>query len=255
MTVLIAAAVGPIAPAAADGTAATLPQDQRRIAHRGIKKPPPPPPPPSEIANAAQPFAVRWNGLYVGASVGLGFATVSGTSSTLANNLADDFSSQGGFGGIYAGRTWQMDAVVFGFEVDATRGFGFGSQIADSLLDPSGRQMMRATPDFQSSLRLRVGYPLDRALLYVTGGAAVSNWNISESYPTLGAYDSISSWRLGWIVGAGIDYALTSQWSGRLEYRFSDFGTVQYFSGATPSLSYQERLYESYLGVGFGYRF
>ena len=37
---------------------------------------------------------------------------------------------------------------------------------------------------------------------------------------------SVSSTRAGWTVGGGVEYALSNQWSAKLEYLYADFGSV-----------------------------
>jgi outer membrane immunogenic protein len=38
-------------------------------------------------------------------------------------------------------------------------------------------------------------------------------------------FEGISSTRTGWTVGAGWEYGFTPNWSARLEYRYTDFGS------------------------------
>jgi outer membrane immunogenic protein len=67
------------------------------------------------------------------------------------------------------------------------------------------------------SIRGRLGYAADHALLYVTGGAAfLSN---ETSIPSTGITIGGDDTRVGWTVGAGFDYAFTNNWFTGLEYR------------------------------------
>ncbi len=65
---------------------------------------------------------------------------------------------------------------------------------------------------------------LDRALLYVTGGVAFANIKNTVYYV---GYDplTINGWRTGWVGGAGVEYAITNNWTVRAEglyYKFNE---------------------------------
>jgi hypothetical protein len=71
--------------------------------------------------------------------------------------------------------------------------------------------------------RARLGLALDWIMPYVTGGAALVNVSddlLVTAGGITGKFQSISGTTLGWTVGAGVDIALTSNWSARLEYLY-----------------------------------
>ena len=93
--------------------------------------------------------------------------------------------------------------------------------------------------------------PTDRVLLYVTGGLAVgevkSTAGVSTSSSTVlsfgtnpaptsaGALASSSSTQAGWTIGAGIEGAISGNWTAKLEYLYVDLGTVNNsFAGIAP---------------------
>ena len=71
---------------------------------------------------------------------------------------------------------------------------------------------------WDGSIRSRIGYAFDRALIYGTSGLAVGGFH-GELDP--GPDNSNTEW--GWTIGAGLDYAFTDRIFGRAEYRFTDF--------------------------------
>ncbi len=75
----------------------------------------------------------------------------------------------------------------------------------------------------QGTIRGRLGFALDRVLLYATGGAAFAG--VTNSYQSPFGYSSIGKSVAGWTIGGGLEYALTSNWSVRAEYRYTDFGS------------------------------
>ena len=90
------------------------------------------------------------------------------------------------------------------------------------------------------SIRGRLGYAADHALLYVTGGAAfVSN---ETSIPTTGISIGGDGTRVGWTVGAGLDYAFTNNWFTGLEYRYSQYQSKSFVISDTDPESWHRRL-------------
>lgn len=89
-------------------------------------------------------------------------------------------------------------------------------------------QSMRV--DWESALRLRAGYALSEpALAYVEAGPAFANVRYASSY--WDAADetenvSIQSVKLGFSLGAGVEYALTRNLSLKAEYVFTRFPSV-----------------------------
>lgn len=129
---------------------------------------------------------VNWSGLYVGVNAGYGWS---------ANT--DYLDPTGAFGGGQIGYNIQRGNIVFGLETDFQ-----GSGISDG----------GSSLDWFGSLRGRLGYAFDRALVYGTAGfgyGQVSNFGFSET-------------QTGWVVGAGVEYKLTPVWSAKAEYQYFD---------------------------------
>ena len=80
--------------------------------------------------------------------------------------------------------------------------------------------------DWQSSVRLRAGYALDRTLIYATGGIAFADdkETVTLSLDTYSQTQTLT----GWTIGGGVEYALTNGWIGRVEVRYTDFGKTNY---------------------------
>jgi len=79
------------------------------------------------------------------------------------------------------------------------------------------------------SLRARVGFSLNRVLLYATAGLAVANVGV-EAVAGPPLLESISDTQtpFGWTAGAGFQVALGDNWSVGAEYRYSDVGEVDH---------------------------
>jgi outer membrane immunogenic protein len=89
------------------------------------------------------------------------------------------------------------------------------------------------------TVRGRLGFLFAPSVLaYATGGLAYGQ---VESSTALGGFElpntgsssfasfgSISTWRAGWTVGGGLEWAFAHNWSAKAEYLYYDLGTVSY---------------------------
>ncbi len=177
-----------------------------------------------EVPSAIMAPAFSWTGFYVGAHVGYGSAQARYTdpSATLGNAT---LTVPGVFGGIQTGYNWQMNNFVFGVEADIS-GTGLNKTLAFAA--PFAGDTYRASVPYFGSLRARAGFAADRALFYVTGGLGVAQF--SERYfdqsanAGAGATFRSSTTRVGYTVGAGIEYAVTNNWTVKGEYLYYGFG-------------------------------
>lgn len=187
-----------------------------------------------------------WTGVYVGGQVGYEFGK---DSNSVA---AGSVSTSGVIGGAHIGYNYQFPGTAFvvGLEGDvegasakATTGFGVGSDYYREGI--------------QGSARGRIGYAVDRALFYATGGAAFGGLKNNYFNSTIpGAQDSLSRTRVGYTVGGGLEYAITNNWSVRAEYRYTNFGTYSDVLAATGGgVSNIKRDTDNKVEAGFSYKF
>jgi outer membrane immunogenic protein len=161
-------------------------------------------------------------------------AAVTASSSPLLN-------PNGFIAGVHAGYNVQTGSFVWGIEGDisyfrlrasANGTFPFPSTVPGGPLAPptlSYSANTSLTTDWLATFRPRLGFALANALLYVTGGLAVTNEKVDQTSGVLNGAtlaSSISETRLGWTVGGGIEYMLTPNWTIRAEYLHLDFGTA-----------------------------
>lgn len=176
-------------------------------------------------ANAAPPVPFTWTGFYVGASAGFihqGTTAIDLDGMFFPAGTALDITGTGGLFGVNVGYNYQMGALVLGLEAD----------IALSTLDNTSTALATAGPVFASSklrnlgtVRGRIGYAFDRALLYATGGFAYGNvWNKIQFPGDANPRASISGTRTGWTIGGGLEYAITNNWTVRAEGLYVDLG-------------------------------
>jgi outer membrane immunogenic protein len=166
------------------------------------------------------PAAYDWSGIYVGLQAGY----LSGNADHSFSNGAPsgDSGPDGFIGGVYAGYNWQFGNTVFGIEGDIE-----GGDINGSYSNVTGATSVGTSDlNWQASVRARLGYAAGRYLLYVTGGWAYGDFDFGGGpvpLPVAGGYSQSLN---GWTVGGGAEAMFTANWIGRIEYRYTDFGTA-----------------------------
>jgi outer membrane immunogenic protein len=109
---------------------------------------------------------------------------------------------------------------VLGLEGDFSwTGLGLNGSGADSLGDT-----INTKTEWTSTVTGRIGAAFDRLLVYGKGGLALAD-DQSSLTDLGGTTASTTFMRTGWTAGAGLEYALDSNWSARLEYDYLDFGS------------------------------
>lgn len=183
------------------------------------------------IAAAVVAPVFNWTGFYIGAFVG-GTAVntraveVQGADPGAYNGIGDTWSSSrtGVSFGVLGGYNWQFNAAVIGVEADlGYRAFSFTSGPSALSTDT----FFRTRDGLQGSLRARLGFAADRALFYVTGGLAVADFrtNVFDVTGPTTITTANLGMRVGWTVGAGLEYAFTPNWTARVEYLYANYGT------------------------------
>lgn len=150
-----------------------------------------------------------WTGFYLGALGGFAWGK--------AGTSGGDIDANGFDIGGYAGAAWQWGNFVVGAEGDILYpwrdGSGGGVTVDQGL---------------NGSLRGRAGIALDRFLLYGTGGAALTDLELSGG----GVSDDDVLW--GWTAGAGVEGQLTDNITARIEYRYTDYEDKTFTLGGGP---------------------
>jgi outer membrane immunogenic protein len=171
------------------------------------KSPPPVAPPPA-------PY--NWTGFYVGVNAGVGFWDSGNVTifDPVRGPQAFHVDSNTSFvGGGQAGFNYQVGQTVFGVEADI-QGIAGGSSFTwgrYSFFGPSNGGI----PGFLGTARGRLGYAIDRTLIYATGGFA---------YGQLFNAEFTNNTQTGYTVGGGVEYAFGSNWTMRLEGLYVNLG-------------------------------
>lgn len=234
----VRAAAGAIA--AKQTTAATIAATPQPAAPT---PPPPPPPSPAEKAKAqamAQEAANQmWSGLFAGFNVGYAWSgqsvAQSGYPSFGATGPAFIAGEpSGALGGFEANYNY---GLYHKYIVGVAGDFDWASVYSNQSLNATGPGVTYLTSASQNlvnlaTVRALVGYTPSSysVLLYLTGGLAygrvltqgeITNPDCVFFCSNTEHYQS----SVGWVAGAGLDYALTSYWIVKFEYLYYDVGT------------------------------
>ncbi|MEH2533990.1 outer membrane immunogenic protein [Bradyrhizobium sp. AZCC 1588] len=195
----------------------------------------------------------NWTGFYIGAQAGYAWGDNSTrefiTATGVPTAFNQGFNTDGFVGGGHIGYNWQVGQFVFGLEGDLE-----GADINGGyrLANLNGTDFRL---DAQASIRGRLGVAFNNSLLYVTGGAAWADMEHTYVFANT-LFETHSTTRTGWTVGAGWEYGFTPNWSARLEYRYTDFGTFRNASVFSfPGFSYEHDPVFHTVRGGISYRF
>jgi len=172
-----------------------------------------------------------WTGFYIGANAGGAFRT----NNNLYNNTLffggaapvfgfNNGSNNGRFiGGGQAGVNYQVGQFVFGVEGDGQ------ALVGGRPTFPGG--VGGGSTSFLGTVRGRGGLAFDRLIVYGTGGVAFGNSNLPTTavatvagIPGFFTTANGNNMRVGYAVGAGLEYAFAPNWSVKAEYLFTDLG-------------------------------
>ena len=233
---------------------------QARAADMPLKAPPLP------------PAAYSWTGSYLGANLGFGVARDPSSLSFPVIGLPggggpEFFSAQprGVLGGLQAGYNLQLGRWVVGVETDIQAS---GQSDSHTCLDANcvagATGLVKQEMPWLGTTRGRIGYAAGPVLSYVTGGAAYgevrSTININDTGFTGDAGTlTLSSTRMGWTLGTGVEIALAGNWTAKAEYLYVDLGsqsgTATLAPGGTTSVfntHFQEQIFRGGVNYRFG---
>ena len=208
-----------------------------------------------EVVPPMPPPCPDWTGFYIGGFGGYKFAngdidldlggdwnTYPGSDEKAAlepvasRNL--DFG--GGEAGGLIGFNYQVHHWVFGAEAT-----GAGLWLSDSHHAVAGvindyDVDTSVETNYLVTVGPRVGYALCRWLPYVTGGVAIGNIDFDQGLfivgnPDFGQGGSKTETEVGWMVGCGLEYAITNHWRVRGQYQYVDLGCVDFDSMFSPT--------------------
>jgi high affinity Mn2+ porin len=221
--------------------------------------------PPYPVKVPPAPSLCDWTGFYVGGHMGYAFGNSNWTATGADGNAArslnfsqgfDIFSEIGSWNeGVQFGYNYMLkNRLLVGVEADLTfpsfqnlAGLSTGATTTYA----AGNNNYTDTLLGSGTVRGRIGYGLGNWLFYATGGLA---WTVDQI--TLAQSSGLSSQvevpRVGWAAGAGVEFPISGQWTGKVEYLFTDYGnsTVN-FAGLGDTINSNLKLQEVRLGLNY----
>ena len=193
----------------------------------------------------------QWAGCYAGLNAGGGTSgtnfgstvapgtyllAATGDPATVSSSGTGGANADGILGGGQVGCNMQSGTLVYGLEADfdyfhSNPNFNNATNtLASGATFNIGQSL---TTNYLATVRPRIGIAADRNFAYITGGAAFTSVNYTESYtdinpaPGPGAGTASASRSLvGWTAGVGWEYAFADQWTVKAEYLYASFPTT-----------------------------
>jgi high affinity Mn2+ porin len=191
-----------------------------------------------------------WTGFYIGGHIGYGGGSLGpGTNPLPEQGVVLPHSITGLIGGYQAGYSRQFsNHVVLGVEADAT---------FTSPTDPAARAPapFNATIDYVGTLRGRIGYAFGTVMPYATGGFAWGHSSIDIPDAAGKVFATPGQYQAGWTAGAGVEFAVSGNWSAKVEYDYIDLSrrNIDLSSLGLPTIGVDPKM--QMVQLGLNYRF
>lgn len=239
-----------------------------------------------------------WTGFYLGGSLGDRLSGADWTTTCLEPGFAacptalpnrlgfqnsTPLNSNAMRYGGYAGYNWQYQNMLAGVEADAawvdSSAFVQGIPGAEdpTVAGSPGLDTARIRTTWDASVRGRLGWIVTgNVLLYGTAGAswihAEASATCANAFPVgscnganplFGTTETISTNRVGWTAGGGMEVMVTPNWLARAEYRYANYGTFSStlfggFNGVVnngDAFSFDTKLTTQTAVIGLAYKF
>ncbi|MBZ9888207.1 porin family protein [Mesorhizobium sp. BR1-1-3] len=172
------------------------------------------------------PPAFQWSGAYVGVHGGTAFT-----------GMPNPFAGRNGLsGGVQAGYNQQMGPAVLGAEIE-------GSYLGGAEHDVRGGKIKEK---WRGAAKAKAGLSFDQTLLFGTGGVAMTKFDKGDKV------NDIDGWKLGYLVGGGIEQGFAGGLSAKVEYDYVRTPGVE----TTSALGKSKATIGSHeLKAGINYRF
>lgn len=202
----------------------------------------------ADMSVKARPYApaatFNWTGCYIGGHAGGGV-------------MNDGWTDEHGIGGLAGGQIgcdWQTGQLVVGLAASGSWS-GIKSHFSERG-DDDFDLITRNRWDFDISARL--GFAIDRALIYGKVGAAWGKFNFRyQDAFDAGDHDIGSGTFKGLLLGTGFEYAFAPNWTAMLEYNYIGYPNkvVHFTSTVDDDYDLSSSASKHIVKVGLNYRF
>ena len=170
-----------------------------------------------------------WGGLYIGAHLGGALDLTDVADPFGASIYGGTVRSPGPVAGAQIGYNWQYGRGLFGLEADANWADLFGTETCFAYSGFYVSANCRAGTDAVGTIAARFGWlvgPGASTLLYGKAGGAWSYNSVDATTNGDPGFPTTDTSRVhwGWMLGAGVERAISQRWSLNAEYDFLSFG-------------------------------
>lgn len=189
-----------------------------------------------------------WGGQYIGFAVGVAHGKADPTVRAKANGYfittdPGQVDPQGSrnidetnlVGSLLWGLNRQTGLTVYGVEADVSltnfdAQYSSGNIAYISLPTSTFSITTKVRSNWMASIRPRLGYAREDALMYVTAGPSLARFKYDFSFTDTNIPESASvhssKVKLGWTAGLGYERKLQGDWSWKAEYLYSRFDNI-----------------------------
>jgi len=205
----------------------------------------------------APPACPNWSGFYAGVSGGYKFGAtdldldLGGFWNSTPGDRADrdlirseapnDLDMSGAELGGLIGYNYQWNKWVLGVEASGGYLWLRDSENTETFTEPATGDTFNVSTSLKThylfTVGPRIGYAFCRWLPYITGGLAIGDIDydqaINQFFRGTRFFEeagSTSETSVGWMVGGGLEYALTDHWKVRAQYQYIDLGSADFDS-------------------------
>jgi opacity protein-like surface antigen len=214
------------------------------------------PPPPAYAPIVRSVY--DWTGFYLGGHVSYSWSNADATTTSLASGapLATATTDTSAFhGGGQLGFDYMMPSgVVIGALADLSSGQNNSSTSTSAF----GTSSSKYQTVVSGTIRGRLGYAIDRVLVYATGGWAWADAQTQRTQVTgsvgnavAGTFESVNSLPDGWTAGGGVAFAFAQNWNAFAEYRHANLKNTVNFPISQLSTSSSTNVSVIEVGLNF----
>jgi outer membrane immunogenic protein len=184
-----------------------------------------------------------WTGAYVGAHIGGGWDHVDWA---YVGGPDRSHNGSGVLGGLQIGYNFQNDNIVYGVEADIS-----AADVHGSTACPNASWSCGSKIDMLGSVRGRLGWAMDKLLIYGTGGLGYGTVDI-RTVDSGGDVFGTKKTKAGWTVGAGAEYAFNPHWTVKAEYKYFDLSrSSDYVVDGGQLVTAKPRIHTAVIGLNY----
>ncbi len=162
------------------------------------------------------PAVYDWSGFYVGVNGGYGWDSEDWSFPNTNTIIGNNFTRSGGTAGGQFGWRTQAGWLVWGLDFQGNWADINGSTTTNFF---GGTQFRNTTVNSYEAIAATAGYAMNNVLLYAKGGVAAVQSRFDTIHPNTPAISGgVNSSDWGGLLGAGIEYGLTANWTIGVEY-------------------------------------